>query len=858
MAENLNIICPIRGPIKAKSKKKDSLSSLEEFYRVEAIRCLLKHGYPKENVLIEAVIKKFGNSGKNSFRCDLAVLDCPVSDIDCTDVDMLLLHSQVLCEIKKDNSNADYVKHTQVKPMLDFAKSTKCVGLYWDDVEQRIYWQVVADGKREVFEGPISYLPKYGNQVDVHPLTLQDLEESDSLILAFNRIENTLHQASFDKSHRFEIILQLLLAKIFDEHAHVSCPDTPLEFQDFSVIGVSSKTALDRLNKLLKKTVGFYEKHLPNKIDNVFPISGDVLIEICKVLAPLYITRSKRDVVQAFYMKFAKDLYKWDLAQYFTPTTVTDFIVDVLNPQFGEHVYDPACGSADFLIAAFHKLRKFNQGYADCIWGADNSSNAVQVSVLNMLLNGDGKTNIHKVDSLETVKDRLDKYDIVVCNPPFGAKIQETRKDVLANFDLGHSLEINKTKLVVSNELLKAQESGLLFVELCIKQCKPGGRIGIILPNGYLGNRSSKYYLFRKWLVGHTKIIGVCGFPRFTFKSSGADVSASVLFLEKRVKFTEEPVAEEHSIFVELINKVGWDAGNKRATKVYKRDQEDGGLLVQEDGQLIIDSDFAEVLNDIRLSETSKENEWLIEGIEAHGGGGWTIPSSTIYKDKYLTIDPKRYCQKYNKLISNISMGSFFKLKDVVEIVPQATMPNGSKFKAIPEVVYSYVELQNIGFGDYDYTDMRGWELPDRAKHVACSGDVFVASIWSSVDKWCYISKDDDEVLVTNGCHHLRFKDQNDTRKIDLLAFMCTEAWRVQLRALARGSDGLAEISEEDLLEIVIPIIFDDEARSNLSTHMDEMYNGLLSFEKAIKSLTADSKSAVMWPAKRSSHISLV
>ena len=115
-------------------------------------------------------------------------------------------------------------------------------------------------------------------------------------------------------------------------------------------------------------------------------------------------------------MKFAKDLYKWDMAQYFTPTTVTDFLVDIVNPQFGEHIADPACGSADFLVAAFRIARKYNPGFADCIWGIDNSSNAVQVAVLNMLLNGDGKTNIIKDDSLENIEKYIEKFDVLTCN----------------------------------------------------------------------------------------------------------------------------------------------------------------------------------------------------------------------------------------------------------------------------------------------------------------------------------------------------------------------------------------------------------------------------------------------------------
>ena len=72
---------------------------------------------------------------------------------------------------------------------------------------------------------------------------------------------------------------------------------------------------------------------------------------------------------------------------------------------------EPACGSADFLVAAFRAARKFNPGFADCIWGIDNSPNAVQVAVLNMLLNGDGKTNVIKDDSLENIKKYVEKYD---------------------------------------------------------------------------------------------------------------------------------------------------------------------------------------------------------------------------------------------------------------------------------------------------------------------------------------------------------------------------------------------------------------------------------------------------------------
>jgi len=73
-------------------------------------------------------------------RADFAVLDQPVTSISSGDVDTLLKHAILLCEVKRDNAASDYVKNTQVKPLLDFAKDDKCLALYWDNVDQRVFW----------------------------------------------------------------------------------------------------------------------------------------------------------------------------------------------------------------------------------------------------------------------------------------------------------------------------------------------------------------------------------------------------------------------------------------------------------------------------------------------------------------------------------------------------------------------------------------------------------------------------------------------------------------------------------------------------------------------------------------------
>ncbi|EKD9558154.1 N-6 DNA methylase, partial [Salmonella enterica] len=383
-------------------------------------------------------------------------------------------------------------------------------------------------------------------------------------------------------------------------------------------------------------------------------------------------------------MKFAKDLYRWDLAQYFTPPTVTDFIIDMLNPQFGEHLKDPACGSADFLVAAFHKGRSIDKNYADCLWGSDNSMNAVQAAVLNMLLNGDGKTNIKKEDSLENVNNSLDSYKIMVCNPPFGVKIVEKRAEILNRFDLGKLWEKDsKGDIVKTDKIVKSQETGLLFAELCVKQTSPKGRIAIIVPNGYLGNRSENYVFFREWLLRHCKIASICSFPRFTFKTSGADVSASVLFLEKRTELLKRSTdSEEYFFHVGMIERVGWDLGNKVAAPVFKRNEDDGSYLISPDtGEQLIDSDFSSILTDFRNSLSADEMDWITEGITSKvcSAEGWSVSIKNVLDDDLKTLDPKRYCEKYVSLVDAIKQESHFYLTDALEIISQGINSLGER-----------------------------------------------------------------------------------------------------------------------------------------------------------------------------------
>ena len=134
---------------------------------------------------------------------------------------------------------------------------------------------------------------------------------------------------------------------------------------------------------------------------------------------------------------------------------------------------------------------------------------------------------------------------------------------------------------------------------------------------------------------------------------------------------------------------------------------------------------------------------------------------------------------------------------------------------------YRYVEIGNIMEGIYTPAQVRGWQLPDRARHSANPGDIFVGKIWGSVGKWFMAGGNTKDLIVTNGCYRLRVKPEKKGLLPDLVSGLCSEAYRVQMRGLATGSDGLAEVGETDVLSVLLPKLETAEARKVANEYLD-------------------------------------
>jgi type I restriction enzyme M protein len=206
--------------------------------------------------------------------------------------------------------------------------------------------------------------------------------------------------------------------------------------------------------------------------------------------------------------------------EYYTPRPLIRAIVNIVNPQIGERIYDGACGSAGFLCESFEYMRdKKGLTTKDAktlqertFYGKEKKPLAYVIGIMNMILHGIEAPNIIRDNTLAETQDyqEKDRYDIVMANPPFGGN---ERKEVQQNFTIRTA----------------ATES--LFLQHFIKVMKAGGRGGIVIKNTFLSNMDNASVSLRKMLLESCNVHTILDCPSGTFQ--GAGVHTVVLFFKK-------------------------------------------------------------------------------------------------------------------------------------------------------------------------------------------------------------------------------------------------------------------------------------------------------------------------------------
>lgn len=231
----------------------------------------------------------------------------------------------------------------------------------------------------------------------------------------------------------------------------------------------------------------------------------------------------KGALYEAILQKNGQDK-KSGAGQYFTPRPLIDAIVDVISPKIGETVIDPACGTAGFLLSAFNYMKGQSMDTDlniklrnSSLKGYDITPLVVTLGSMNLYLHGIGLNSSPIVCQDSLIKEPDKKYDIVLANPPFGARA-------------AGSVEIHR-----SDFIKETKNNQINFLQHIMSLLKSGGRAGVVLPDNVLFESSGEEV--RKKLLTDFNLHTILRLPTGIFYANG--VQTNVFFFEKKGKTKE-------------------------------------------------------------------------------------------------------------------------------------------------------------------------------------------------------------------------------------------------------------------------------------------------------------------------------
>jgi len=467
--------------------------------------------------------------------------------------------------------------------------------------------------------------------------TLEDLEAqgersmprkpaNESLVKTFKRCHDYIYGNEGKVKTAFWELLNLIFCKLYDEKRRFTDARKGISYRRKFWVGVKEQNTPEGCAEVARRIKNLFSELKESQMfKDVFDGNEQIMLSdrgiafVASELSKYSFLDATVDVKGTAYETIVSNTLKQAQGQFFTPRNVIKCMVNMLDPDRNTRILDPACGSGGFLVIALDHVRqkitkelypdldevrlqaKYNSQEVDDIvreyaenmlFGFDFDPDLKKAARMNMVMSGDGHTNIFNINSLEypegtmpdreliapavnrSIKNSADKnfdfgvadnnaqgkFDMIFTNPPFGSNV-EVDVEIAKGYDLyqktGH----------------KAPE--VLFIECCYKFLKPGGKMAIVLPDGILGNPNT--LSVRQWILQRFKLIASVDLPVETFLPQ-VGVQASLLFLQK--KTAEEqlvPIEEEdYDVFMAIVEKVGKD---RRGVPIYKKDDDGAEIL---------------------------------------------------------------------------------------------------------------------------------------------------------------------------------------------------------------------------------------------------------------------------------------
>lgn len=356
----------------------------------------------------------------------------------------------------------------------------------------------------------------------------------EELIQIFKWANDLLRKEGLRNLDRYVEFSNILFIKIMSEiesereaNGEKRRLDASLCWEGFAEMQ-DAKNMLNYINDSVLKD-GFAKKY--NQADDIFQETlkirnPETVKAIVNKLSKLTLINTESEIKGDAFEYFLKSLVSGnDLGEYFTPRHIVKLMTHIVDPKYGQKVYDPCCGTGGFLVEAFGYIKKFcntkdkqviKKLTEETIFGIE-LTDTYKIAKMNMIITGDGHNNIFQEDCLSPkVKiEKEDKYDVILTNPPYS---QET--------DFGSIYPI------------PTKQADCIFIQHIVLALKNGGKCAVIVPDGFLSEfKQNAFKNTRKWLLEKCEVEAIISLPTGVFYPyAGAKTSVLIFTKGKSTK----------------------------------------------------------------------------------------------------------------------------------------------------------------------------------------------------------------------------------------------------------------------------------------------------------------------------------
>lgn len=601
-------------------------------------------------------------------------------------------------------------------------------------------------------------------------------------------------------------IMRLLFCKIYDEKNNCDVMEFSNRPNEDLIVFHS------RLCLLFDKVKNNYSEIFEKSEE--LEIGPEDLSFITSKLEEHSILDADRDVIADAFEELIGTSFRGGEGQFFTPRNVVQMMIDVLQPCSNERIIDPACGSGGFLAYTLRYLMK-NEAEKYFIAGIDKDAFLSKITKIYLSLLGDAEYHIFCENSLETPSKwqaetqnhiALNSFDVVLTNPPFGAKIPVVGKELLGQYKLGHQWQETAEQWVETTKLYDKQPPQILFIERCIQLLRENGRLGIVLPEGIYGNSSDKYIW--EFASRGCSVLGVVSLSQETFQPS-THTKTSVLFLKKAAQ-------KPKTIFMAIAHTIGHNKNGKPTYRI----KNDGAFIYDQKGQKIIDDDLPAI--------TANFNRHLCGKFDGQDHLGFSIEYQTLNDNIFI---PEYYNPEIRSELEKLKKSGKYDLTSIGDLIERKVLhirrgnEIGSQFYGsgdIPFVRTSDIVNWEIKFDPVKAVSEEIYEQYKKSQDIQENDILFVNDGTFLIGRTAIVTRLDLKIIIQSHIRKIRVLDSGFIDPFYLFYLLNSKIVRKQIDAKTFVQATISTIGNR-LNEVILPLSKNKKDVQDMSSEIAEL-----------------------------------